>query len=1051
MHKYFIISLLVICISCKPNVDSMVIPSDTKTADHLAEGFANPPQTARPQVWWHWMNGNITEDGIRKDIEWFHRIGLGGFHVFDANFSTPQIVEKRLIYMQDDWKDAFRLAVEMADSLGMDVTIPSSPGFSSTGGPWVKPENAMKKVVWREMDIEGGRTYEGELPDPFFYTGKFQDYGVKERDLKKTEGTHYEDIAVVAVKLPDTYKHLEELGAEITSSGGSFTLEQLTNGKLSDCGKLPIGEDGFAWIQYSFPKPQSIRALSITCENTRGRGHAIPESCEDSLQISDDGIHFKTVLGIPKGDANRLTISFETITARHFRLKHRNPRAHFHYTMLKPSPDPKYSEIAEFVLYPELRINKVEGKAGYSGFHDMRLNPTLKAEAKDIASHSVDITDCFNDGILKWDVPEGKWRIFRFGASLTGKKNHPASPEATGYEVDKLDPEAWDGHFREYLDMNKEAVKGMLGEKGIRNVLIDSYEAGHQNWTPLMKEEFIKRRGYDPLIWMPVLTGIIVNSTEESEQFLFDWRKTINELITENYNRLTEFIQNEYGMKGCFIEAHANGTVFPFDGMALKKAAAYPMSEIWIQGPVGTPDRIPEAIADIRESASVAHIYGQNITAAETFTAIGLGKQAYSFSPAKLKPYADIAMANGVNLFVIHDSAHQPLDSHKPGLGLGVYGQWFNRHETWAEQAQAWIDYLARSSFMLQQGTAAADILWFYGEDCNITGLYSHSFPNIPQGYSMDFINPDGLMNEIFVKDGKLCTRTGMEYSVLCIDPNISRMSPEIVELLEGLKDKGVAICGQDDLHKTLKKSGVAPDIKYKGIDTLRFVHRVIPEGHIWWVNSPSEKKESSEVSFKIAGMKPQLWNPVTGKMEDLSYRTRQNRTIVELDFDPHDAYFIVFRENTDKRKNRVHKPTSEKTICEIEMEGIGLWNEMDEWKYFAGTREFCFTINIPKYSGTLILDLGQVYDIAEVSVNNTDIATLWKFPFRADITDAVGNDDTAEVKLKVTNLWVNRIIGDAGLEEEKRSTYTPVKFYKSDDPLLPSGIAGPIRLIERK
>lgn len=996
------------------------------------------------------MNGNVTEEGVRKDIEWFNRIGLGGFHLFDANINTPQIVEERLGYMNDDWKEIFKMSIEMADSLGMDVTIPSSPGFSSTGGPWISPDKAMRKVTWREMEIEGGRQYADTLPTPFFYTGKFQDWGVKEKDLDNKEGTFYEDIAVIAVKLPDTYKTLKELGAEISSSGGEFTLEQLTNGRYSDKRPIPAGENGYSWIQYSFPEPQTIKALTVISEHTRNPRHSVPAFCHDSLQVSDDGVNFRTVLGIPVGDANRQTISFEGITARHFRLKHRNPKSVFHYTMINRAPDPKFSEIAEFVLYPELRINMVEGKAAYTGFHDLRLNPTIDAGAEDILTESIDITSYYKDGILTWDVPEGRWRIFRFGSSLTGKLNHPASPEATGLEVDKLDPEAWDEHFRVYLQMNKEAADGMLGERGIRNVLIDSYEAELQNWTPKMREEFTKRRGYDPFQWLPVLTGAIVNSTQESEQFLFDWRKTINELFCENYNRVTDLIQKEFGMKGCFIEAHASGTVFPMDGMDMKKNAAYPMGEIWIQGPVGTDDRIPEARADIKESSSAAHIYGHNLTAAESFTAIGLGKQAYTFHPGNLKKYADIAMASGVNLFVIHDSAHQPLDTHKPGLGLGVFGQWFNRHETWAESAGEWINYLARSCYMLQQGRGGADVLWYYGEDTNITALYSHSYPGIPEGYDLDFINPAGLLNDVYPEDGKLKTKSGMSYSVLCLDPSITKMSTEIAERIEFLKENGIKVCREEELKDVLEQV-CAPDMLHNCSTSLNFVHRILPDGHIWWVNSPALSKTSAEVSFRVSGLKPQKWDPVTGKICDISYTMKDGRTFLNLDFEPEDSYFIVFRGETKKEKAVAREYSVEKEVAEIQMDGLGLWNETEEWKHFSGTREFTCKVEIPKFSGRLILDLGEVYNIAEVEINGKKVATLWKTPFKTDISEHVKKGESAEIKIKVTNLWVNRLIGDAGLPVEERSTYTHLKFYEADDALLPSGIAGPVRLLESK
>ena len=331
--------------------------------DPLARGFLDPPRSARPMVWWHWMNGNITEEGLRKDIEWMHRIGLAGFHVFDAGINTPQIVDERLDYMSPRWKEAFRGAVALADSLGMEVAIPSSPGWSSTGGPWVAPEDAMKKIVWRETNIKGGGKIRVRLPEPYTVSGKFQNIPVLPEHSHASGAIsekYYVDVAVLAVKRPDSDKTLSELGAAITSSGGHFTLEQLTNGDLTDYGKLPAHESGYSWIQYEFPQPQTIKALSTVNEIPRRRGHSVPAYCQDSLQVSDDGVNFRTVFGIPVGDALRQTISFEGITAKYFRLKHKNPKAYYHYSMGTPDPDPEFSLMAEFVIYPQSRINHAE-------------------------------------------------------------------------------------------------------------------------------------------------------------------------------------------------------------------------------------------------------------------------------------------------------------------------------------------------------------------------------------------------------------------------------------------------------------------------------------------------------------------------------------------------------------------------------------------------------------------------------------------------------------------------------------------------------------------
>ena len=1039
--------------------------------DPLVRGFLEPPHSAKPMVWWHWMNGNITEDGLRKDIEWMHRIGIGGFHVFDAGINTPQIVENRLDYMSPEWKKAFRGAIALADSLGMEVAIPSSPGWSSTGGPWVSPEDAMKKIVWREFNVSGGKKISVALPEPYTVSGKFQNIPVQAEHSHASGAIsekYYTDVAVIAVRRPESDRTLTELGAKITSSGGHFTLEQLTNGDLTDYGKLPAHESGYAWIQYEFPKPQTIKALSTVNEIPRRRGHSIPAYCQDSLQVSDDGVNFRTVFGIPVGDALRQTISFDGITAKYFRLKHKNPKAYYHYSMGKPDPDPEFSLLAEFIIYPQSKINHVEEKAAFAAGHDLALYPSNYAIHSDASHEVINITEYVKDGVLEWNAPKGDWTIYRFGASLTGKKNHPASPEATGLEVDKINPDAWKRYFRNYIDMYKEASGGLIGERGIQYILTDSYEAGHVNWSPHLFEEFERRRGYDPLPFLPAVTGVIVHDIEKSEKFLLDWRKTIGELFEENYANLTELVKDEYGMKGCFIESHENGRCFVADGMAIKKTAVYPMSAIWVPGKVGNSNRIPEGKADIRESASVAHIYGQNVVAAESLTSIGYACQAYSYCPENLKPTVDLELAHGLNKFVIHESAHQPLDSHKPGLGLGVYGQWFTRHETWAEQAEEWMKYLARSSFMLQQGKAIADILWYYGEDNNITGLYSHSFPDIPNGYNFDFASPEVLLKEISVRNGKLCTKTGMHYSVLAIDPNAAKMSPEVAAKIEYIKSCGIPVCEHigADIAKRLQQNGVAPDWTYSGTETLYFVHRSLPDSEIYWVNSPMNERRKSEVSLRVTGLKPYLWHPVTGEIQEIGYRMEGNRTTLLLEFEPYDAYFIVFKGKTEARELKV-SDTQTSVLEEIKGEwnitfedkfgnknetlfdSLISWSQHPEkWiKYFSGTATYRKTINIPKYSGRLILDLGAVKNIAEVSINGQKVATLWKTPFFVDITDFV-DGETVELEIKVTNLWVNSLIGDA--DSSERKSYTSKTFFKKDDTLLPSGLLGPVILYEK-
>ena len=202
------------------------------SAQNLYDGFKNPPQEARPRVWWHWMNGNITKDGIRKDLEWMHRAGIGGFHNFDAGMATPQVVERRLDYMSPEWKDAFKYAITLADSLGLEAAVASAPGWSNTGGPWVKPEQAMKKLVWREMRVKGGRRLNLQLPEPYRTTGFFQNVPTVTNATTfmevKEEQQWYKDLYVIAVRQNKADRTMAEMKAKISTGEG--WIEYYLNG-----------------------------------------------------------------------------------------------------------------------------------------------------------------------------------------------------------------------------------------------------------------------------------------------------------------------------------------------------------------------------------------------------------------------------------------------------------------------------------------------------------------------------------------------------------------------------------------------------------------------------------------------------------------------------------------------------------------------------------------------------------------------------------------------------------------------------------------------------
>ena len=1099
-----------------------------ETGAELENGFQNPTHSAKPRVWWHWMNGNIAKEGIRADLEWMHRASIGGFQNFDASLMTPQIVEKRLVYMTPEWKDAFRFTTELADSLGLEMTIAGSPGWSESGGPWVTPEQAMKKYVWSEIRVEGGIPFKGKLPEPPSATGTFQHIssasGFSLTGTNVAPPQYYADAAVVAFRLPDNDKALASLQPKVTSSGGDFKLDDLIDGDVGKTTFLPAAAPGEnSWIQYEFTDPVTVKALTIVGGGSGGLFGFGADPDNRTLQMSDDGNNFNKIIDIRSGGVAQKTLTFSPVTAKYFRFTWRAPEqrsssfpgSFFGIDLSALQQQPQGTEVAELVLHTVPRVNRFEEKAGFATATDLYTAMTPETDPLEVVRKSdvIDLTEQMNpDGTLEWTPEEGKWAIIRFGYSLTGHQNSPASPEATGLEVDKLSADHVSAYFTNYLDQYKDATGGLMGQNGLQYMITDSWEAGVQNWTDNMIREFNSHRGYDIIPWMPVLAGHIVESAEASDRFLWDFRKTIGDLTAEkHYDKLTDIL-NERDMAR-YTESHESGRAFIGDGMDVKRKAAIPMSATWTPGGLDPGTEVATRYkADVRESASVAHIYGQNLVAAESMTAIG---SAWAWSPEFLKPTADMEMANGLNRFVIHTSVHQPVNDKIPGLGLGPFGQWFTRHETWAEQAGPWLTYLARSCYMLQQGEFVADIVYFYGEDNNITALFGNELPQIPEGYNYDFVNADALINLLAVSKGKIITPSGMSYHILALDKNSRYMSLPVLRKIRDMVNDGAIVSGpkpistpslSDDKdeflsitgqlwpeengiftigkgkvfaghtpEEVIKSLGINPDFQYtkpQENTNLLFVHRKLDDIDFYWVNNRNKRVEEVEATFRVEGKSAEIWHPVSGKIEQVSYRTEDGVTKVPLVLEPNDALFVVFRNKTKEASLRLAAPVEKQLAsvtgpwkvgfqekrgapAEMIFETLAPWNENVNpgVKYFSGTAVYVNTIISEEEwlnnDSEIWIDLGEVKNLAEVIINGNSLGIVWKNPFRVEITDALKTGENT-LEIKVTNLWVNRLIGDQQPGVIDKITYTTQPFYQANSPLLPSGLLGPVRIVSR-
>ena len=1066
-----IIGIAVIMIGCGSSPSSKEIESNFSVS---------VPQLAYPWVWWHWMDGNITKDGIRKDLLWMKGAGVAGFHQFDVGGrNTPQIVPDRVAYLSDQWKDAFSYAIRLADSLGIEAGVASCPGWSCTGGPWISREMAMKKLVWKTMEINGGGECTLTLPEPMTTVGKYLDAPYPDAaDIEPW----YRDIAAVAVRIPDEDIDMRSLSPELSFSDGAFTLDGLTDGSLATFSTVnPSLSEGGSWIRYDFPSPVTFRAVTIADEMMRSRYIRYPAEVHLVLECSSDGRSFTEVAGIPDNVIYGMTVDFTPHTASSWRLR------------ILPG-DGRYAashDIREFVLHTVTKVNHFQEKAGFAAQDDFMKYPTPETAAP--VEDVVCLGKPSEEGTVSCSLPEGRWRVYRFGQALTGKKNHPISPDAIGLEVDKLDPEAWLYHFRTYLGIYRDASGGMMGEKGIKWLLNDSYEAEQMTWTAKMYEQFVARKGYDLYRWLPALAGEVIDSSSATERFLWDWRDVIGSLFAENYDRLGEVVA-EFGLKGRFTESHEDGRLFVGDGMDVKMKADIPMSAIWMDNAPNGHDKVSIGEADIRESASVAHITGKKIVAGECFTVSGAGKRGYTYFPGNLKNTADIALGSGLTRFVIHESAHQPMDDKVPGTGLFQYGQWFNRHETWASMARPWMDYLARSCYLLQQGDYVADILWYYGEDNCIVGLYGRQGPDIPSGYSFDYINPRALVESVRMKGGRLVTPSGMSYNVLVLGENCRRMSLPVLRKLVSLAEGGATIVGTvpeepaglndateeftslkqrlearisyGNADEALRGKGIAPDFTCDSPD-VRFLHRRTKDLDIYWVRNFGADSVGAAVSLRTPGVKSlEIWNPESGKrVQAPGCSFVPDGVSLTLPLKQGDAVFLVAKKKASDAPLPGLSPTGSIAVtgpwtvefqegrgapAQVVVDSLSDWtaNQDPGIRYFSGVATYTASFRLEEVPSVAEIDLGKVGCMAEVSMNGIPCGTAWRNPYRLDIPDGALRKGENTLQVRVANLWVNRIIGDAAEGDGEKYTTTPVVFYRAGDKLLPSGLMGPVKVI---
>jgi len=581
------------------------------------------------------------------------------------------------------------------------------------------------------------------------------------------------------------------------------------------------------------------------------------------------------------------------------------------------------------------KIQDLEAKDGDNGGFVMSSPATPNALGSVIRREAmVDLTSRLQaGGRLEWDVPKGRWTILRVGYTPTGVNNHPAPREGEGLECDKLSQAALDAHWAGFMQKILNDLGPLAGET-LDSSLIDSYEVGGQNWTENFREEFRKRRGYDPLKFLPAFTGRVVDHPEVSERFLWDVRRTIADLFAENYYGHFDELCRQHGLMSA-VEPYTG----PFESLQCGAPLHVVMGEFW-SGSQGDPS--------VKLAASVAHIYGKTIVGAESFTA-SPEHGRWQNDPFSLKTLGDLMFCQGVNRYTFHRYAMQPWTNRWPGMTMGPWGIHFERTETWWSQGKPWIDYITRCQFLLQQGRAVADAAYFDGQSAPVEMRANN--PALPAGYDYDAVDADVLLHGATVKDGRLTLASGANYAVLILPPDDINMTPQMLECLRKLVRAGATVvgprprhspslqgyppcdaqvkkaadelwgecnggtvqenvCGQGrivwgkSLAEVLASQSLKPDFEFQGASAathLAYTHRIAGASDIYFVSNQRWRFDSAECTFRVSGKVPELWHPDTGVIEPAPvWSASAGRTTVRLDFDPAGSVFVIFRHPAD-------------------------------------------------------------------------------------------------------------------------------------------------------
>ena len=1009
--------------------------------DVMQKKFTETPKDQPLAVYWYWLDGNISEEGVVKDLQAMKKVGINRVQIGMIGDGQGAPHGKVRMFTKEWWK-IMHTMFKTATELDIEVGLFNCPGWSQSGGPWVKPEQSMRYLASVNETVQGPAKFNAQLP---------------------SLGEDAQDVRVLAYPAMDVNARnvvadnvINETSV-VLSSNGYIVARSLV---------IYLAEGGECDMEFSVRKGSEwvkVDNYHLDRSNTQNIVGFIPLAPFVFSLPEVQGSEFRVTLS-RNGFIDKVEVSDR-------------PKVEFYAekTLAKmyPYPLPMWDDY--------LWRNQPE----FAGTDMLQVDQVI-----DITSHMAP------DGTLTWDVPEGTWVISRTGMLTTGVVCSPAPVEGRGLETDKMSKEHIRTHFDNYLGKILERIPAE-DRKTFRIVVEDSYETGGQNWTDNMIEAFKEAYGYDPVPYIPALSGTVVGSPDITDRLLWDLRRLVADMVAYEYVAGLREVSHEHGLT-TWLENYGHWG-FPGEFLQYGGQSDEIAGEFWSFGDLGDIEN--------RAASSCGHIYGKEKVWAESCTCGGSNFDLY---PATMKQRVDRFFTEGINATLLHLYIQQP-DDRTPGINAW-FGNEFNRNNTWFSQLDTFLDYLKRCNYMLQQGRYVADVAYFIGEDApKMTGVRN---PEIPKGYSYDYVNAEVLMTAK-AKDGKLVLESGMEYSVLVL-PKIETMRPELLAKIQQLVKDGVVLQGpaprrspslenypeadvqvQDmaeqmwqkktnpfaekveygegyiypdaSLEQILADQGVQPDFTASDpMLQVLFIHLTTEDGEVYFVSNQTEETISFDANFRVKGLQPELWDPETSEVRYLpQHKALTGVTAVPMTMAPLESAFIVFREPAKEIAGE-NFPEAELVAAvdgpwTIEFEegrggpkGTVVTDNLFDWiesenpqiKYFSGTAKYTAKFNLDKLPvAQTYIDLGDVMVMAKVRVNGQEAGGVWTTPYQVNVTDLLKEGENT-LEVEVVNCWRNRIIGEFSMPKKERFTYHSAADIEADSEMQSSGLLGPVRVV---